>query len=109
MEEGMVLDTTPRRGLRDHRGGDHGPEFLQSDLEGLGSAMNLWKMGWCKLGLGRMAHDIPFNLQHYDPDTSCRTHTPNGKIPSLAVRETEMAVPIPIRPCSSSRFRGFSL
>src|SRR2546425_6308517 len=66
-------------------------------------------MAGCELGLGRMAYNIPFHLQHYDPHTSWGAHTSSGKVASVAVSETKVAVPVSIRPCSSSRLRGFSI
>src|SRR2546425_7480591 len=109
MEEGLVLDTSIGRGLRYHRRRNNGQELFQPDLEGLGSTRNLWRMVGCELGLGRMAHNIPLNLQHHDPNTSRRAHTSSCKITGVAVSETEVAIPVPIRPRSSSRFRGFSV
>ena len=83
----MEINSAPRC-CRDHRRGNTCPQLLQPNLERPWSSRYLRSLARGQLGLGRMASNLPRNIQHHD------THLSRGAVlseehgPAMAAQES---------------------
>ena len=78
-------------------------------MEGSRGPRYLWTLAWDELGLGRMASNLPRNIQHNNPHLPRRANISTIENPDLALDKNASSLPWAIGPRDNSRLLCFPL